>query len=28
MTGHVTGSHMTGQIGGVLCIYTFTADRV
>jgi hypothetical protein len=28
MTGHVTGSHMAGQIGGVLCMYTFTADRV
>jgi hypothetical protein len=28
MTGHVTGTQMTGQIGGVLCNYTFTADRV
>jgi hypothetical protein len=28
MTGHVTGTRMSGQIGGVLCSYTFTADRV
>ena len=28
ITGHVSGTHMTGQIEGLLCAYTFTADRV
>jgi len=28
MAGHVASTHMTGQISGVLCSYTFTAERV
>jgi hypothetical protein len=28
MAGQVTSTHMTGQISGVLCSYTFTAERV
>ncbi|HKM63472.1 MAG TPA: hypothetical protein VJY39_13385 [Acidisphaera sp.] len=28
ISGRVTGTHMSGQISGLLCGYTFTADRV
>lgn len=28
MSGQVTGSHMSGRISGLLCGYTFSADRV
>lgn len=28
IAGHVTGSRMSGQINGMLCTYTFTAQRV
>jgi len=28
MTGRVTGGHMAGQINGVLCYYSFSADRI
>lgn len=27
IAGHVAGTHMGGQISGVLCSYTFAADR-
>ncbi len=27
MGGVITGTHMTGQIEGLECVYTFTADR-
>lgn len=28
IAGHVASTHMSGQISGVLCSYTFSADRV
>jgi hypothetical protein len=27
MTGAITGTHMTGTIEGIVCVYSFTADR-
>jgi hypothetical protein len=27
MSGRVTGTHMSGQINGVVCYYSFAADR-
>jgi hypothetical protein len=28
MVGRISGTHMSGQINGLLCYYEFTADRV
>jgi hypothetical protein len=27
MTGAISGTHMTGTIEGIVCVYSFTADR-
>ncbi len=27
MTGAISGPHMTGMIEGIVCVYSFTADR-
>jgi hypothetical protein len=27
IAGHISGSHMAGQINGTACIYAFTAER-
>jgi hypothetical protein len=27
MTGAIAGTHMTGSVEGIVCVYSFTADR-